>query len=362
MEVPFLRLNQHPISSFSEKINAVYASGVFMNGSYTTQFTSAFSQYIGVKCCVPVANCTDALEIVLRAHGIGKGDQVIVPAFTWFSDASCAELVGATPVFADIHQDDFCMTADGLEALVTKRSKALVYTHLFGAVGHDFEKVKTLCKKYNLLLIEDCAQAHGAKMGERKAGSLGDVAVFSFYPTKNLGAFGDAGCICTNDEKIAARYKEMANHGQSSRNVHDCLGRNSRMDEIQAAFLEVKLPELDQQNAQRRAIARKYIDELEKLPVGLPQYDERNVFHQFVIRLKERDRLKQFLAQEGVETDIHYPVSLHKMDVFSTSPSFGKALPNAESAATEVLSLPIHPAHTGQEIDYVIEKIKAYFL
>lgn len=357
-KIPFIRF-PHISANVKDVIAEVLQSGIYFNGRYTVRFVKDFSAYLDLNYCIPTANCTDAIEIILRAKNIGKGDEVIVPAFTWFSDASVVELVGAKTVFADIDLTHFGLSLHGLAAKITKFTRAIILPHLFGIVHPEIQAVKDICNKNNILLLEDCAQAHGAGLNGQLAGTFGDVAAFSFYPTKNLGALGDAGTIVTNDAELAEKCRLWANHGQKSRNEHVQTGKNSRMDELQAAILATKLPELHNENNKRREFAGIYFSELENLPIVLPADIPGHVYHQFVIMTEEREKLQFFLAENNIETDIHYPYALISMALFKNqnTASFNNALKAAET----VLSLPVHPSHTSEDIFIICKMIKAYF-
>ncbi|GAA5037235.1 aminotransferase DegT [Marivirga lumbricoides] len=355
--IPFLTLSPLPAEVINA-VNDVMNNGIFFNGYYTESFERTFKEYIGINYFISTANCTDSLEIILRAHEIGTGDEVITSSFTWFSDASVIELVGATPVFADINLSHYGILSNDLQGLIREATKAIILPHLFGMVHPEITAIKQLCEDAGILLIEDCAQAHGASTGGNMSGTFGDVAAFSFYPTKNLGALGDGGCILTNNEKMANAYKKWANHGQLIRNKHVQLGRNSRLDELQAAVLAAKLPFLNKENSRRQELAHIYHQELSGTAIQLPGNYSGHVYHQFVIRTDRREELRQFLEEQGVETDIHYPNSLTQMEVFL---KYKTSCQNAEEAAATVLSLPIHPAHTEEEIYYVCEQIKNFF-
>ncbi|MBK6267292.1 DegT/DnrJ/EryC1/StrS family aminotransferase [Marivirga sp. S37H4] len=356
--IPFVRLSPVP-EDVQKAVQEVMDSGVFFNGKYSTLFESSFKKYLSIDHFIPTANCTDALEIILRAHEIGAGDEVIVPAFTWFSDASVVQLVGAKPVFGDVDLTHYGLDISSTEALLGGKTKAIIVPHLFGSTHPEIKQFRQMCDEHQLLLIEDCAQAHGSTLNNCLAGTFGHMAAFSFYPTKNLGALGDAGCIVTNDAHFSHQYKLWSNHGQQERNNHLQLGRNSRMDEIQAAVLMARLPYLKQNNDRRRELAKMYLRELAHLPIALPEENNGHVYHQFVIRLEKRDALKDFLLSKGIQTDIHYPTALSDMDCFQKS--VPADCPNARLVAATILSLPIHPNHEVADVNYVCQQIKVFF-
>ncbi|RUA33559.1 MAG: hypothetical protein DSY77_09670 [Bacteroidetes bacterium] len=354
--IPFLRLT--PLrQEVKAAIDNLLENGVFMNGTYLNKFKVSFSNYLKLDHVIPTANCTDALEIILRSCGIQKDEEVITTPFSWFSDASVIKLVGAKVVFCDIDLSHFGINVFELEKKINPKTKAVILPHLFGLVHPDIERIVAICDEHKIVLIEDCAQAHGAKLDGKLAGTFGAIAAFSFYPTKNLGALGDAGAIATNDTALAKKCQLWANHGQRTRNVHLQLGRNSRMDEIQAAVLEAKLPFLDFDNKERQKLAKIYFDLLKDVDCILPVKSNGNVYHQFVIRTDRRDGLKKSLLERGIETDIHYPTALTDMELFYSKENF----PNATSASKTVLSLPIHPNHSNEEIEFVAQNVKNFF-
>jgi UDP-2-acetamido-2-deoxy-ribo-hexuluronate aminotransferase len=354
--VPFLKLS--PIrEEVKSVIEEVLQEGVFMNGKYLDRFKKSFSDYLNQDYVIPTANCTDALEIIMRSLEIKEGDEVITTAFSWFSDASVIRLVGSKIIFCDIDLAHFGIQISELEEKITSNTKAVILPHLFGLVHPDIEKIVSICKKNNINLIEDCAQAHGATLNGKLAGTFGDIAAFSFYPTKNLGALGDAGAIVTNNKNLADKCNLWANHGQSGRNNHIQMGRNSRMDEIQAAVLSAHLPFLNTDNTKRHELAKLYYDGLDSLDLTLPFHCMGHVFHQFVIRINRRDELQKYLMQKGIGTDIHYPKALSEISIFTENDQF----PFAMEASKTVLSLPIHPNHSKEEINYVIQNIELFF-
>ncbi len=354
--VPFLKLT--PIRpEVKAVIEDVLDKGVLMNGTYLKSFKDRFSEYLKLNHIIPTANCTDALEIALRSLEIKEADEVITSAFSWFSDASVIRLVGAKLVFCDIDINHFGIQFSDLEKKINTNTKALILPHLFGLVHPEIEKILTICVKHNIVLIEDCAQAHGASLNGKLAGTFGDIVAFSFYPTKNLGALGDAGAIATDDTALANKCKLWANHGQLTRNEHLQLGRNSRMDEIQAAVLTAKLPFLNADNRKRQKLAEIYLNILKDIGCAIPIRKDGHVYHQFVIRTDRRDELQRYLSEKDIETDIHYPTALSDMEVFKIDEKY----PSATLASKTVLSLPIHPNHSEEEIEYVAENVKAFF-
>lgn len=354
--VPFLKLS--PIrEEVKSAIEDVINSGLFMNGRYLNRFKSSFSNYLSQNYIIPTANCTDALEIILRSINITEEDEVITSAFSWFSNASVIQLTGAKIVFCDIDLDHFAILLSELKKKITVKTKAIILPHLFGLVHPDIHEIKAICQKNKIVLIEDCAQAHGSSKDGKLAGTFGDISAFSFYPTKNLGALGDAGAILTNQKELSDKCYRWANHGQKDRNIHSQLGRNSRMDEIQAAVICANLKFLDQDNLKRQSFAKIYFQYLTSLNLTLPANVEGHVYHQFVVRTDKREKMQQYLLENGIETDIHYPTALSDMTLFNPKGTFS----NASQASKTVLSLPIHPNHSEEEITYVAKKVRAFF-
>lgn len=336
------------------------SSGLLMGGEAVTNFETAFARYLGVSHCICCANGTDALEIILRALDIGEEDEVIVSANGWMSAAEAVRLVGATPVFVDSHPLTYTIDPDLVEARITKRTRAIIPIHLYGFAA-DLSPIVELAHARGIKIIEDCAQAHGAAIGNRKVGSLGDAAAFSFYPTKNLGALGDGGAMLTNDKALADAMRSIANHGQLIRDQPLRLGRNSRMDALQAALLSIKLPHLDQWNRQRKMLAERYRQQLTDtsaiLPI-IPDDEQRHVHHLYVVRVPGRDIVRQQLAAEGITTQIHYPYPVPTLAPFRSLPSAQDTYPVATRQASELLSLPMHPTMSPESVDYVCHTLK----
>lgn len=362
MQVPFVDLKKQ-YTGIQKDINnamqAVFEKSSFAFDDTIAQFEENFASYIGTPYCIACGNCTDALEIILRSLNIGKGDEVLVPANGWLSAAEAVCLVGGKPVFIDNHPDYYNMHPQNIQDKITDKTKAIIVIHLYGLPA-DMDAILQIAKTHKLKVIEDCAHAHGAIYKERKVGSLGDAAAFSFYPTKNLGAYGDAGAIVTPHKDIAERCRVIANHGQQSRDQHIILGRNSRMDSLQAAILQAKLQKLETWNEQRQKNAQLYIETMKDIPISLPVIpsDVTHVFHLFVIRLKNRREVVQKLNNAGIGTGIHYPVPLPVMPVFSFLKNKVSDCPVSSAQADELLSLPIYPELTESQILYVTENLK----
>jgi len=360
MKVPFLDINKmhKPIQpELDEAIKSTVESGWYIGGDIVRNFENEFAKYLSVNHCVGCGSGTDALELILRALEIGPGDEVIVPSFTWVSDAEVVHMVGAKPVLADVEDEGHGLSVDSIKSKITTNTKAIIAVHLYG-VPCDIKPIVELAKGHDLKVIEDCAQAHGATVNGSKVGGFGDAAAFSFYPTKNLGALGDAGAVVTNDSELAKKVRLLANHGQVVRDEHVLIGRNSRLDSLQAAVLSVKLKYLDQWNAERRRLAKLYIEQLKEIPsLQLPEYDDEYVYHLFVIRTEKRDALKVFLEKEGIQTAIHYPKAIHQIGAYE---SVASDLQYSEQAAAQVLSLPLYPGLSSEDVEFVAETIRRF--
>ena len=338
-------------------IQRVLQSGQYILGPETEAFEKEFATYLGVGGCVGVANGTDALELALRAAGIGPGDKVLTVANTVTATASAIIATGATPVFVDIDPATMLISPSAVEELLTRqrdpRIKAIVPVHLYGQAA-DMPRLMELALAHHLVVIEDCAQAHGATVGGRKAGAWGQLASFSFYPTKNLGAFGDGGAVVGSDPVLLEKLGLLRQYGWRRRYVSDLHGRNSRLDEIQSAILRVRLARLDLENAHRATLAARYLERLRGSSLHLPPTtsSETHVWHQFVVRSPQRDEIKARLEQSGVLCGILYPVPIHRQPAFHLA---GLTLPETERACAEVLCLPIHGGLKIPEVDTVCD-------
>ena len=342
--IPFNQLK--PLHDLlAEEIGAamrrVAESGWYILGEEVRAFEAEFAAYHGVGHAVGVASGTDAIELALRAGGIGPGHEVITVAHTAMATVTAIECAGATPVLADIDPDAFTLDPDAARAAITARSRAIVAVHLYGRAA-DLEGLQALAAEHDLLLIEDCAQAHGAEYGGGKLGSIGAMGAFSFYPTKNMGAYGDGGVVITDDAQLAEALRKLRNYGQVSRYRHQARGRNSRLDEMQAAILRVKLRHLDRHNQRRRGIAALYDQHLRgvRTPAGAPGLG--HVYHLYVIRDSRRDQLMAALQERGIGTLIHYPVPIHLQASHRDLGMPAGSLPHTELAAREILSLPMY--------------------
>jgi dTDP-4-amino-4,6-dideoxygalactose transaminase len=346
-----------------EAVNRVVDSGWYLQGKENEKFETDYSQYIGVKHTVGCANGLDALIWIFRAYvemGVMKpGDEVIVPANTYIASILAISENGLKPVLVEPSIETYQIDDSLIEAAITPRTKAILIVHLYGQCAYT-DKIGELCKKYNLKLVEDNAQAHGCKFNGRKTGSLGDAAGHSFYPGKNLGAFGDAGAVTTNDDELASVVRAVANYGSQRKYVFKYCGRNSRLDEIQAAVLDVKLKHLDEDVAIRKQVARRYIDGIKNPAIITPIVKDwdAHVFHIFTIRCAERDRLQQYLTENGVQTIIHYPIPPHEQECYKEWNEL--SFPITEQIHAEELSLPMSPVMSDEEVQKVIEIVNSF--
>ncbi|MBP5623919.1 MAG: DegT/DnrJ/EryC1/StrS family aminotransferase [Lachnospiraceae bacterium] len=345
---------------FEAKALEVLRSGWYILGKEVSAFEEEFSSYIGTKYCAGLASGLDALILGIRALGIGKGDEVLVQGNTYIASVMGITVNGATPVFID--PDEYhSIDADKLEAAITDKTKAVMVVHLYGEPA-DMDKVVAVCKKHNLKLIEDCAQSHGACFKGKMTGSFGDVGCFSFYPSKNIGAFGDAGALVTNDEEILKKVKMLRNYGSEVRYYFKEVGMNSRLDEIQAGLLRVRLSHVDELTKEREQFAAKYKAELNNPLFTLPPERENAncVWHQFVIRTKKRETLINYLNEHNVGTIIHYPIPPHLSECYAYMGYKKGSFPLIEQYADEVLSIPMYNGMTDEEQDYVIKVLNDF--
>ena len=350
------RVNARDEAALREACDRVLRSGWFVLGEEVSAFEAEFARYCGVRHCIGVANGLDALTLTLKALGLGPGDEVIVPAHTFVATWLAVESVGATMVAVDVKPDTANLDPARVARAITPRTRCILPVHLYGQTA-EMEPLRELAERHGLWLVEDAAQAQGARCGARRAGSLVTAAAFSFYPGKNLGALGDAGAVTTDDDALAERLRKLRNYGSTQKYRHELPGVNSRLDEMQAAMLRVKLPSLDADNAARSALAARYLEGLRSVDVGLPGVAEgcEPVWHLFVVRVRERERVQQALRESGIATLIHYPMACHRQPVFAHRP--WPALPVSDALQHEVLSLPISPVHRPEEIDAVVEAL-----
>jgi dTDP-4-amino-4,6-dideoxygalactose transaminase len=363
MKVPFVDLKAQYLSlkeEFDAALGQVVFETAFIGGRYAAAFEAAFAEYLGVGHCGGVANGTDAIEIALQAVGIEPDDEVIVPANTFIATAEGVSNIGAMPVFVDIDPLTYNIDPDKIEERITDRTKAIIAVHLYGLPA-DMNAIMLIARKHGLKVVEDTAQAHGATYKGQRVGSFGDAATFSFYPSKNLGAFGDAGAIVTNNAATAERARLIANHGQAAKNRHTLVGRNSRMDGIQAAVLSVKLPHLDGWLEARRENAAIYNKFLADTEFVLPVETEysRHTYHLYVVQVAGRDSVQAKLAEAGIETGVHYPTALPFMEAYQHLGHRPEDFPAAHSQMGKLLSLPMYAELTAEQIAYVCDALKS---
>jgi aminotransferase EvaB len=343
---------------FLPAIKRVLDSHWYILGQEVAAFEQAFAEYCAVPHCISLANGTDALELALRALDIQAGDKVIVTANAGFYSSIAINLLGAAPLYVDIDPATLTLSVDRLKEALAAKPKAIIVTHLYGQLA-DIETIVALAQEKNIPVIEDCAQAHGAMRNQKRAGSFGAIACFSFYPTKNLGALGDGGAVITADATLATRLQQLRQYGWESKyHVKIAGGRNSRLDEIQAAILREKLPYLDGWNAERRRIASRYNEAFAKLSlICPPSVGDDYVAHLYVVRLQNRDSFRAYLKEQGVQTDVHYPIPDH----LQMSPEEPVTLMATEEACEQVVSLPCFPGMPDASVEKVIEVVRGYF-
>jgi len=365
MTVPFA-IFQPMHDELRDKLDAAYNrvmdNSYFIQGKECEAFDKEFAAYCGAEHCIGVANGLDALLLVLKALEIGAGDEVIVPSNTFIATALAVSYTGATPVFVEPELETYNIDVTRIEAAITDKTKAIMPVHLQGRPA-DMDPIMEIAKKHNLYVIEDAAQAHGTLYKGKKVGTLGDAAGFSFYPGKNLGALGDAGAVVTNNKEIADKVRAIGNYGSDYKYHHIYKGTNSRLDEMQAAFLRVKLPELDKWNAARVEIARKYFEGIKNPKIAMPlepSADFGHIYHVFVVRCKERDALEKYLADNGIGTVKHYPYPMHLQDCYKDLGLNKGDLPIAEEISNTVLSLPMYYGMTDEQVQYVIDVINNF--
>ena len=366
MNIPYLDLSKihKPMQrELDEAYRAVTSNEWYIQGEYVGKFEKAFAAYCGVKECIGVGNGLDALRLILMGMGIGAGDEVIVPAHTFIATALAVSYVGATPVLADVDPGTCLIDAAQIESHVTERTKAVIAVHLYGRLC-DMDTICSVAKKHGLAVIEDAAQSHGAETDGKKAGAFGDAAGFSFYPGKNLGALGDGGAVTTNDVGLAGKIRAIANYGAVERYHHIYQGCNSRLDELQAAFLLKKLPYLQGWNQERRRIARKYLTEIKNDKIVLPGMDGcspgAHVFHIFPVLCRDRDGLQAYLTAKGIGTNIHYPIPIAEQGAYETQGWDAEAFAVAKKICGQELSLPLYPGMSDAETAYVIDAVNAF--
>lgn len=364
------KINAPYEAAFQEKLKMVMDNGWYILGNELKEFETKFASYCGTKYCIGVGNGFDALVLIfngfIQLGKLQKGDEVIVPANTYIASILAILHADLIPVLVEPKLETYNINPDLIQNKITPKTKVILAVHLYGQLA-EMDKINEIANQNNLLVIEDAAQAHGAISDFRKAGNLSNAAAFSFYPGKNLGALGDAGAVTTNDSALAKTIQSMRNYGSYTKYYNDYTGVNSRLDELQAAFLNVKLPNLDNENNRRIAIAKRYLSEIKNDKITLPTVSlngtmESHVFHLFVIRTKNRDDLQQYLLENGIQTMIHYPVPPHQQKAFSPETLGWNHLsfPITEKIHNEVLSLPMSPVMMRDEVNYVIEILNQY--
>ena len=364
MKIPFVTFKPMEAEldkELREAFDRVYTRSWYIEGVEDAAFEKAFAEYCDSKYCVGVGNGLDALFLALKALGVGGGDEVIVPSNTYIATALAVTYVGATPVFVEPDIRTFNIDPSRIEEAITEKTKAIMPVHLYGQPC-DMDPIMEIAKKYGLFVVEDCAQAHGATYKGKVIGSFGDAAGFSFYPGKNLGALGDAGATVTNDEELAKKVRALGNYGSDYKYHHIFKGNNSRLDELQAAFLAAKLPHLNRMNEERRRIAQKYIDGIKNEEVILPYVPEyaNPVWHIFGIRCKRRDELEKFLNDAGIGTNKHYPIPMHLQECYKDLGFKEGDFPIAEEISSTQLSIPMYYGMTDEEVQYVIDKVNEF--
>lgn len=347
----------------------VIENAQFINGPDVIGFQNELENYLQVKHVIPCANGTDALQIALMALGLKSGDEIITPSFTYIATTEVMALLGLTPVFVEVDKDTFCIDTKAIEAAITDKTKAIVPVHLYGQAAN-MDEIMALAKSYNLFVVEDNAQAIGSDYYHKdgrisKTGTIGDIGCTSFFPSKNLGCYGDGGAICTNNDQLAAQMRMIANHGQSERYYHDVVGCNSRLDTIQAAVLRIKLKELDGYIASRRAVADAYdtfFKQFEGVKTPVRSEISKHVFHQYTLTLNGIDRngLNAFLAENNVPSMIYYPVPAHKQKMFAAFKSETTELPVTDWLTQRVISLPIHTEMEDEQLQLICQKVAEY--
>lgn len=353
------KINERYRDKLDSRIKEIFDSGWYLQGKQNEEFSKHFAEFCGTKYALGVANGLDALNLIIKAYGFGPGDEIIVPANTYIATILAISENGCTPVLIEPDINTYNINPRLIEEKITPRTKAIMVVHLYGQAVQ-MQEIWNLAKKYNLKVIEDAAQAHGAEYQGHRTGNLGDAAGFSFYPGKNLGAMGDAGAVTTNDEALYNKIKAIANYGSDRKYHHIYKGTNSRLDELQAGILDVKLQYLEDDNNKRREIAKYYREHIKNPLITLPQTNDEksHVWHVFVIRVKERERFQQYLTDNGIQTVIHYPTAPHKQEAYKEYSAL--SLPITEQIHREVISLPISPVMTSEEVETVVRIVNEF--
>jgi dTDP-4-amino-4,6-dideoxygalactose transaminase len=364
--IPFVDLKaqyQTIETEINDAVRSILREGIYVGGDIVKKFEAEFSSYCGVRGCVGVGNGTDALYLALRALGIGPGDEVITVTHTFIATSEAITLTGARPVFVDINPRTRLMDPNAFMRAITTRTKAVIPVHLEGRIC-DMDSIIEIARPQGVKVIEDASQAHGAVLHGRRAGSLGDLGCFSFYPGKNLGAYGDAGAVVGNDTDVLGRVRKLANHGRQEKYVHECEGVNSRLDSLQAAILRVKLSHLEEWNAKRRRLASLYGEWLPTEVQG-PTKDiseNQSAWHLLVIESTRREELRAYLAKNGIESGVHYPIPLHLQPAYRYLNYRPGSFPFAEDISTKIVSLPLYPEMGDERVRKVCSTIRKFFL
>jgi len=366
MNIPFVDLKSQYAKikcEIDSAIRNVVEETAFIRGKYVDNFEKAYASEYGVKHCISIGNGTDGIYIALKMLGVGSGDEVITSACSWIATSETITQTGAKPVFIDIEPDYYTLDPDLIEKKITKKTKAIIPVHFYGQPA-DMDKVMTIAKKHELYVIEDCAQAHFATFKGKNVGTIGNVGIFSFYPSKNLGAYGDAGCIVTNDDELAYKMRLYANHGSVNKIDHLFEGINSRMDGIQASILLAKLPHIHDWNRKRyenSMIYNSLLRDVDKIKLPVVRAECSHVFHVYVIRTERRNELRDFLSSNGIQTMIHYPKALPFLEAYKYLNHEKNDFPLSFEYQSEILSLPMYPELVNSQIEYVAGEIKYFF-
>jgi dTDP-4-amino-4,6-dideoxygalactose transaminase len=366
MHIPFVDLKSQYLSiqrDIDTAIKDVIDQTAFIGGTYVKKFEKEFAELYGAKHVISCANGTDSLYIIMKMLGIGAGDEVITVANSWISSAETIGQTGAKPIFVDVHPDYFSINDDLIEQAISRNTKALLLVHLQGQACN-LDKIEKICKDNDIYLIEDCAQSHFSEFNGRRCGTVGIAGSFSFYPGKNLGAYGDAGCIITNDDELAVRFRMYANHGALIKHQHEIEGINSRLDGLQAAILSAKLPHILEWTSQRIAKAKMYdhhLSGIEEIQIPKVRPDSKHTFHLYVIKAENRDGLLSYLKENGVETAIHYPTPLPFLKAYDYLKGKKEDFPVSSTHQHQILSLPIYPELEEKQIAYIAGKIKSFY-
>lgn len=365
MQVPYLDLGKLH-KQIQTQLNEAYAKVMerqwFIGGDADKQFEQEFAAFCGTKECIGVGNGLDAIRLILLAYGIGKGDEVIVPANTFIATVLAVTEVGATPIFVDADSDTYNIDIDGIEEKITDRTKAIITVHLYGRIV-EMDRICDIAERHSLKVIEDAAQSHGACYKGKKAGNWGDAAAFSFYPGKNLGALGDAGAVVTNDSVLAEKVRAIGNYGSHEKYRHVYKGCNSRLDELQAAFLSVKLNCLDEWNMERQEIARRYASEIKNPKIILPMMNENiesNVYHIYPVLVENRDEFIIYLKEKGIIAMVHYPIPIVSQQAYEEYTGQIDKYPVTKRICEQEVSLPLYPGMSKEQIKWVIECVNSY--